>query len=305
MSDAATRGVLIFTSPKAGTGQGHDRVLDLEAELRRAGFPVFLLNTPAALRQRTSGASEAMQPGLIVAAGGDGTLALVAQHASAQTPIVPMPLGTENLLARQFGYTNDVRRVTQTILEGRDRQIDAGLANGRLFLVMATCGFDAEVVRGMHLTRRGHITRWSYCGPILRAMRRYRFPELKVEISDLAGVQSFVLCRWAMFFNLPRYAASLGIEPEACETDGCLNLSAFTRGSLFGGFRYLAGIVTGRHIGWVDVIRRPVTSCRITSSVPVAYQIDGDYAGKLPLSIAVLPGRIRLRLPPSNPTRSV
>lgn len=305
MSDAATRGVLIFTSPKAGTGQGHDRVLDLEAALRRAGVPVSLLNAPAALRQRTSDLDEAMQPGLIVAAGGDGTLALVAQHASPQTPIVPMPLGTENLLARQFGYTNDVKMVTKTILEGHDQQIDAGLANGRLFLVMATCGFDAEVVRAMHLTRRGHITRWSYCGPILRAMRRYRFPELKVEIPDLAGAESFVLCRWAMLFNLPRYAASLGIEPEARETDGWLNLSAFTRGSLVGGFRYLAGIILGRHIGWSDVIRRPVVSCRITSSIPVAYQIDGDYAGKLPLNVAVLPGRIRLRLPPSPPTPSV
>ena len=304
MSDVATRGILIFTSPKAGTGQGHDRVLELEAELRRAGFPVSLLNAPAALRERTSGANEGMQPGLIVAAGGDGTLALVARHASSQTPLVPMPLGTENLLARQFGYTSDVVMVTKTILEGRDRQIDAGLANGRLFLVMATCGFDAEVVRGMHLTRRGHITRWSYCGPILRAMRRYRFPELRVEISGDAGIESYVLCRWAMLFNLPRYAASLGIEPEACETDGWLNLAAFTRGSLVNGFRYLAGIAMGRHIEWADVIRRPVASCRITSSIPVAYQIDGDYAGKLPLDIAVLPGRIRLRLPPSNVTTS-
>lgn len=304
MSDVATRGILIFTSPKAGTGQGHDRVLELEAELRRAGFPVSLLNAPAALRERTSGANERMQPGLIVAAGGDGTLALVARHASSQTPLVPMPLGTENLLARQFGYTSDVVMVTKTILEGCDRQIDAGLANGRLFLVMATCGFDAEVVRGMHLTRRGHITRWSYCGPILRAMRRYRFPELRVEIPGEAGIESYVLCRWAMLFNLPRYAASLGIEPEACETDGWLNLAAFTRGSLVNGFRYLAGIAMGRHIEWADVIRRPVTSCRITSAIPVAYQVDGDYAGKLPLDIAVLPGRIRLRLPPSNVTPS-
>ena len=134
-------------------------------------------------------------------------------------PLVPMPLGTENLLARQFGYKSDADKVHQTIRHGESYWLDAGRANGHPFLVMATCGFDAEVVRAVHLRRRGHISRWSYVGPILRAIRRYRFPRIHVQTRDTAASQqddgSSHTCCWAMAFNLPKYGGGLSIEPDA------------------------------------------------------------------------------------------
>ena len=114
----------------------------------------------------------------IVAAGGDGTIALIAQNVSREIPIVPMPLGTENLLARYWGYKCSADAVADTIIQGERFVMDAGFANGKLFLVMVTAGMDAEVVRGMHLTRRGHISRWSYTRPILRSIARYLYPTI-------------------------------------------------------------------------------------------------------------------------------
>jgi len=294
--------VLIFTSPKAGSGQGRERVAELAERLANIGVEVSVESDPADLRRWVARHACDDQSGLVVAAGGDGTLALVARELPARTPIVPLPLGTENLVALHFGYSQEVSAVMATIVDGNDFAIDAGTANGRLFLVMATCGFDAEVVRAMHLTRRGHIRRWSYLGPILRAMHRYRFPELVVTMTDDAGLTRTVRCGWAMVFNLPCYALSLAIEPDACGTDGRLDVIAFTRRTFASCFRYLAGILWGSHIGWGDVVRRPIRSCQISSRVAVAYQLDGDYAGKLPLEIRVLPERIRLRLPPPQQT---
>ncbi|TVQ02194.1 MAG: protein BmrU [Planctomycetaceae bacterium] len=292
------RTVLIFTCPKAGSGQGRERVAELADRLATLGVDVSVESDPAVL-QRWSARHACDDPSaLVVAAGGDGTLALVARELPSRMPIVPLPLGTENLVALHFGYSQEVPAALATILGGNDFTIDAGTANDRLFLVMATCGFDAEVVRAMHLTRRGHIRRWSYLGPILRAMRRYRFPELVVTMTDDLGQTHAVRCGWAMVFNLPCYALSLSIEPDASGTDGRLDVIAFTRRTLVSGFRYLAGVLWGSHIGWGDVVRRPIRSCQISSRVAVAYQLDGDYAGKLPLEIRVLPERIRLRLPP-------
>jgi len=325
------REVLIFTSPKAGSGSGQGLVASLAqaissqklnvevtasiADLKRRTATTAFTHAPAqALGDRPSSSPHPC-PDLIVAAGGDGTLSLVAQCTPPGTRIAPMPIGTENLVAKHFGVTNDVGAMADTILRGRDLAIDAGVANGKLFLVMVTCGFDAEVVRAVHLTRRGHINRFSYFWPTIRAIRRYRFPELTVEFSPpcpssdaravSAGVEPVadpaadesVQCRWAMVFNLPRYAAGLGIEPEAIGDDGVLNLCAMKNGSVAAGFRYLAGVLCKRHIRWPDVNRRPIVGCRITARTPVAYQVDGDYAGKLPLEIGILPGRVNLRLP--------
>jgi diacylglycerol kinase (ATP) len=253
---------------------------------------------------------------VIVTAGGDGTLALVAQNTPPSTVLLPMPLGTENLLAKHFGFTANPNDIIETLLHGIDRPIDAGIANGKLFLVMATCGFDAEVVRAMHLTRRGHINRFSYTRPILRTLKRYRFPPLSVTLlsehpddgsktcdiqADSLQAEQLVSCRWAMIFNLPKYAASLPIETAAICDDGLLDFTGLTNGSIVSGLRYLGGILAGRHIHWRDVTRKQITGCRISSPVRVPYQLDGDYAGRLPLEIRVLPNYIKLRLPTNCP----
>lgn len=305
------RCVLIFTSPKAGTGIGMGRVAALVETLTRQGVKVEVTSVVADLQRITTGNSSS-KPDVVVAAGGDGTLSLVAQTTPPETVIAPMPTGTENLVSKHFGISSEVVPMNEMLMAGRTVAIDAGLANGRLFLAMVTCGFDAEVVRAMHLTRRGHISRLSYLWPIMRAIRRYRFPELHVTVIDDATssadpavlpasrsrVQPMVICRWAMVFNLPRYAAGLGIEPQAMGDDGVLDLCAMQNGSVLGGLRYLAGIIAKRHSHWPDVVRRQITDCEISSPASVAYQIDGDYGGKLPLKIGILPGRVRLRLPP-------
>ena len=163
-----------------------------------------------------------------------------------------MPLGTENLLARQFGHTAEAESVMRTIRHGTSFRLDAGTANNRPFLIMATCGFDAEVVRGMHLTRRGHIQRLSYLRPILGALRKYRFPKLRVRVDDDEPFE----CCWGMVFNLPRYGGFLNIEPDAVGNDGLLDVIAFEQGSITSGLKYVAGIWLGRHFGFRDVIRR-------------------------------------------------
>ncbi len=162
-----------------------------------------------------------------------------------------MPLGTENLLSRHFGYTRDPAQVRDTIRHGMNKLLDVGLANGRMFLVMVTCGFDAEVVRAMHLTRQGHINRFSYFGPIMRALQRYRFPPLDVEWLEkpFSGCDcESSLSLGDVFSNLPRYAASLRIETLAQGDDGQLDFCGLQRGGLWHGLRYLGGIAMGRHI---------------------------------------------------------
>lgn len=283
--------VLIFTSPKAGSGAGRNQVPRLLDLVRGHGVSVAITETVADLKDRTH---QATQP-LVVAAGGDGTLALAAQSVGADVPIVPMPLGTENLLARHFGHRADADAVLGTLRHGIRDRIDAGLANGRPFLIMASCGFDAEVVRGMHLTRGGHINRFSYARPILRALLRYRFPQIEVRIDgDPSEVPP---CCWCMVFNLPQYAAGLWIEPSAVPDDGRLDLIGFQRGSVISGLRYAAGVAMRSHLKFGDVHRKPGVRFELTSPGRVPYQLDGDYVGRLPLRIETLPGRVSLLLP--------
>ena len=295
--------VMIVTSPKAGAGTGRDQLPKLVERLLSVGIEATVTHSLTDLRHFSDRArSQTLGTHLVVAAGGDGTLSLVAEHVFPEMPLVPMPMGTENLLARQFGYSVDAHHVFETITKGDSYWLDAGLANGKLFLVMASCGFDAEVVRALHLRRKGHINRLSYTKPIIRALRRYHFPALRVEVTagDSGKSSEYVRqfeCRWAMVFNLPKYGGDLSIEPDAIGNDGQLDAIMFQNGSLLSGIRYVAGIKTGRHLGFRDVVRYSAPGFCISSDARVPYQLDGDYVGRLPLKIETLPGRIHLRIP--------
>ena len=106
-----------------------------------------------------------------------------------------------------------------------------------------------------------------------------------------------------MVFNLPQYAASLAIEPSAVPDDGRLDLIGFQRGSVISGLRYAAGVAMRRHLKFGDVHRRPGVTFELTSPGRVPYQLDGDYAGRLPLKIETVPGRVCLLLPPQPACR--
>ncbi len=295
------RRVVIVTSPKAGSGLGRDQIPRLVSLLERHSIGVELTDSIPKLRQWIDDACATRQTDslVVVTAGGDGTLSLVADHVSPEIAIVPMPLGTENLLARYFGLTATAEHLFATICSGRTLQIDAGRANGKMFLVVASAGFDAEVVRGMHLTRRGHIRRIDYAGPMLHAICRYGFPDIETRI-DGELIDASPL-KWAMLFNLPRYAANLAIEPDACGDDGVLDLIGFKRGSVLSGLRYAGGVFCGVHRNWSDVVRQRGKRIELTSKIRVPYQLDGDYVGRLPLSIETLPGRVRLLVPRDVP----
>ena len=140
--------VLVCASPKAGRGQGREEIPKLVASLALNGINAVTTDSIQVIREHIDRFQSAADHSLIlVACGGDGTISLLADLATPEIPIVPMPMGTENLLSRHFGFTANADDVVRTILQGHDYRIDAGLANGRLFLVMASCGFDAEVVR--------------------------------------------------------------------------------------------------------------------------------------------------------------
>ncbi|MCM2374261.1 diacylglycerol/lipid kinase family protein [Aporhodopirellula aestuarii] len=311
--DRKIREVWISASPKAGSGAGRHQIDRLVTRLRGNGIDCHVTHSIEALQKRIADPSTSTAHFAVVAAGGDGTVALIAQNIPREIPIVPMPMGTENLLARHWGFSPDAVDVAATIERGERFVMDAGLANGRLFLVMVTAGMDAEVVRGMHLTRRGHIRRWSYTRPILRAISRYAYPLIRsVEAvtpapepgsettisADTDDIQQppIEAC-WMMAFNLPRYAAGLGIEPNAKPDDGLLDVIAMRRGFFWSGLNYLARIKLGWHLSHPDVSRRRVRRVTWTAPTRVPYQVDGDYAGRLPVEIEVLPARVTLLRP--------
>lgn len=285
--------ILVAYNPTAGKGDRQAKIDALVQQLRGASFTVELCSEPQRLQELATTLFAKGSLRGVIAAGGDGTVAMAVNALPHGIPLALFPLGTENLLARYVGHTCNSEFMATLFREGRSVALDAASANGRIFCLMAGCGFDAEVVRLTHAVRSSGFTRWSYLKPILMAIRAYSRAEMLVTVEHNGRSESLA-CRWAFISNIPRYAAGLRFNPQANAQDGLLDVCLFQHCTVLAGLRYFAGVWLGWHTRWSDVTLRQATAIRIESSAMLPYQLDGDPGGELPLEIRCLPERLNL-----------
>jgi diacylglycerol kinase (ATP) len=335
-SQSAKKKVLVAANPHSGAVDRRPLLEELCRALEAAGFETDLCYQ---LDSWQSKAAELLSEGTlaaVISAGGDGTLAAVVNRVDRGVPILVFPLGTENLLSKHYGLTADIDLAVKVLLRGNWIGIDAGEVNGRLFLVMLSCGFDAAVVGRMHSERRGHISHWTWAKPIWDTVRSYRYPAIQVRSADwreigpenrslgpssevrrnsddaLSKIDSSDDQRestgenggtvefsagWVFVFNVPRYAAGLPIADDAVDNDGLLDICTFQGGSTCRGLSYLWAILRRSHRRLRDCRVGRCKSIVLDSLDEVPYQVDGDYGGVLPIEVRVIPQRVRLLVP--------
>ncbi len=124
---------------------------------------------------------------LVVAAGGDGTIAEVANGlmgSAARMGVIP--LGTANVLAHELSLPFDPRAVAAALAFGRTRPLWPGVARGpahrRVFVQMLGIGFDAHVVGHMSQPLKRLIGRTAYVLQTARELSRYRFRPVRLVL---------------------------------------------------------------------------------------------------------------------------
>ncbi|MFG0332707.1 MAG: diacylglycerol/lipid kinase family protein, partial [Maioricimonas sp. JB049] len=170
-------------NPRSGAGGQHPRLMELIAGLRGYGLRPRLFSRPAELDAAVADPDRRATLHGLIAAGGDGTLLhLVNRHGD--IPIGLLPLGTENLVAHYLKIPRCGRTVAKIVAEGHQQRFDVGRLGMQRFLVMASAGIDAEIIRRAHEQRTGHITRAAYVAPILASLGYYHHPELRVYVDE-------------------------------------------------------------------------------------------------------------------------
>jgi len=217
-------------------------------------------------------------------------------HMPDGAPLAMLPRGTENLLAKSLGQDRNPATLASMIIDGHIARLDASRAGDRLFLLMASAGFDADVTRRLHSSRCGNIRHTTYLGPIVETIRHYEYPLMRIHVDTPEGPRT-VEARWCFLFNLPQYGFGMRFIPEADGTDGLLDICTFQHGSLWHALRYTANLYFGTHRQLADCEILRGSRIRIESDRPVPFQLDGDPVGCLPQELVTVPNRLTLIVP--------
>ncbi|RIL04644.1 MAG: hypothetical protein DCC71_13280, partial [Proteobacteria bacterium] len=230
----------------------------------------------------------------IVAAGGDGTLNEVVNGLAdpGSTPLALLPLGTANMMAGALGIPRDPARLAELVERGRVRRVDMGLAGATRFLGVAGAGFDAMVTEAVRRTRRGALGYRGYAAPILRTLRGYRAPRLRVRLDGGAPIA----CGFAIVANLPNYGGLFAVTPEARPDSGRLDVCLFRDASFPGLVRIVWPAWRGTLARRADCHVASATHVTIDAEGPasVPVQLDGDAWGATPVEITVRPAAVSM-----------
>jgi diacylglycerol kinase family enzyme len=183
--NAAPRSTPLFVVANGGAGSASADLLDqVSRALHRAGcqFKIFqathktdlprLANRAALLARRYHG--------VLVAAGGDGTINAVAQQAlKVGCPFGALPLGTFNYFARAHQLPADPDQAVAVWLEGHWEPVQIGEVNGHPFLVNASVGLHPQLLKAREtdsarLGRNRLVAVWSALKTLLSWRRVMR-----------------------------------------------------------------------------------------------------------------------------------
>ncbi len=286
--------MLIVFNPAAGRRRAHLlwRVLDVIAtngvrlelaETHRAGHAEAL--TREAVRRG--------EP-MVVAAGGDGTIAEVANGLmGTNIRLGVIPLGTANVLAHELGLPFAPRSVAAALAFGRTCTLWPGQANGpdgaRLFVQMLGVGFDAHVVGNLPIPLKRAFGKGAYVLQSIRELTRYRFPAIRLRIDGVETEAASVIISKGRLYG-GRFRLAAGAVPA----DPGFSVVLFDRSGPCAAMMYGAALPLNLlgHAPGVRHIRARRIEFLQNESVPA--QTDGDKAGYAPLWVDDAPGPIQV-----------
>ncbi len=272
--DLDTMKVTVLYNPIAGAGAAAATARSLGEELTDGGHDTALLETR--LEPTETWLDDCLVDSeLLVVVGGDGAMRLVGESAARiDTPVYHFPMGTENLFARGFGMDRSVSRLLAAIDRFHVQQVDIGVANDRTFLLMASIGFDADVVHDLASRRAGGISHWTYVAPILRQLASWKPPRLTIRVDGDPAVQEQT--GFAVVANSRQYGQRFDPARRASMTDGLLDVVFFPTSTRIGLCRWAFSTRLGRHMSDRRLTYRQGREVEMLCADPRRFQLDGD-----------------------------
>jgi diacylglycerol kinase family enzyme len=242
----------LFIVLNAGSGRSDtDSVRrEIETICEAAGRPVRILlidgpNRAQALAREAVESARAVG-GIVVAAGGDGTINTVAQATlGSGCAFGVLPQGTFNYFSRANGIPAETSAALDILFTEQPREVQVGLVNDRVFLVNASMGLYAELLEEREAVKReyGRSRLVAFGAALMTMLRGHRQWDLHLAFH---GTERDIRTPTLFVGNNPLQLRQVGLaEAEMLEKERLLAAVALKPAGMFG----LAGLLLRGALG--------------------------------------------------------
>lgn len=285
--------IALIVNPAAGGGRASRALAAVEAALSARGDEFHTERTLSAQHARELGAAAAAANELAITLGGDGLIGCVAGPVSdAGGLMAVLPGGRGNDFARMLGLPlDDPVAALGAVLDGSERPVDLGEVDGRVFVGIASGGFDSVANRIANDAKlvKGDLV---YAYAALRALAGWKPARFTLELDDGESI-SYAGFSFAAA-NARFYGGGMMLAPEARLNDGLLDVVATGRAPRRRFLASLPRVFDGSHVDLPSVRVMRTRELRVSADRPFTVYADGDPIGELPVTIRVRPGTLRV-----------
>jgi diacylglycerol kinase (ATP) len=288
----------VVLNPSSGRERGPEHVELLTTKLKHRYDDVTIVVTSGdgdAERAATIAVADGCDA--LFVAGGDGTLneamnGLVTAGGLAEMVVGIVPFGTGNDFAAALGIPLETEPALEILLEGRERAVDLGEVNGRVFVNTSGGGFIAEVSAAVTPQLKTIAGRLAYL--IGGAQVLFEFEPVGASVTLSPGpvqvsrsLYAFAVC------NSRLIAGGRLIAPNALIDDGMLDVCLIEAMSAIEFVALARKVADGEHVKDPRVLYYQAQSVRVELDRAVHVNTDGEVFEDTRCDYRVLPGAAR------------
>lgn len=243
--------------------------------------------------ERIRRALEKFQPSKVVAAGGDGTINMVAaQLINTQRTLGLLPSGSANGLAYNLNIPSDVNAALEKIIGGQEKTIDVLQINDSHFcLHLSDIGLNARVVK--RFEKEGSNGFGGYAVQLMKELL-HRQESIHFTIETQSGTKKKKV-KMLVVANAKSYGTGAEINPNGAIDDGTFELVLIEPYPPWYMLHLMLASLRGKlhKMQHVEIIS--TEKSRITFTQPVDMHVDGEVLENIKtLKVGILAGALKV-----------
>ena len=289
--------ILIITNPSSGLKRSVETVINFKEYLDIRDIPYDFYYTSAKKNAQVTVSEQIKEHHTdVVILGGDGTINETANAlVNRPVPISIIPTGTGNDFVKMIKVGKKEKEKFETAVYGTLKTIDAGICNDRIFMNGVGVGFDGEIVVEMLRNKTFLSGQPAYYYHVLRILSTYKERPFHYYLDGEEFKNNLILLTIA---NGTTFGGGFKLTPDAKLDDGFLDICEVGKLSPTRRYLNIAKLQKGTHTKLKAINIYKSKSVKIEESQILNAHIDGEYMGKPPFDIKVLPGKFQVRIKP-------
>jgi diacylglycerol kinase (ATP) len=273
-------------------------------QLEAAGFDLLgsFAVTRAGQLEPSLAAALDLEPDLLIAGGGDGTLSLAARHlAYRDVALGIVPLGTTNNFARTLGIPLNVAGAVGLLTRGKVADVDLGQVNGTFFANLVSVGLSGHVAATVRHDLKRLLGRAAYPLTALARLPRHRAFRAVITVGGAGGQERAVTTHQLNIAN-GSFHGGRPITGDASADDRLLlaySLGGRSRPALIGATA--RHVLTGARRTQAEPAFLATRDLWLRTEPPLPLDIDGEIHGETPARITLAANALRVVVDPGFP----